>query len=171
MFFTSFGAFYVGEQTGIIYNNQMDDFSTPGVVNNYNLQPSKANFIEPGKRPLSSMSPLIILNEKNEPRLVIGASGGSKIITAVAQVAYKTLYLKSPLKRAIDDRRVHEQLSPEAVQFEEGFPNAVQRQLARFGHAGTCFSAGGAIVQAIEHAGKRLLAVSDARKGGVPDGY
>ena len=149
----------------------MDDFSTPGLVNNYNLQPSQANFIEPGKRPLSSMSPLIILNERNEPRLVIGASGGSKIITAVSQVAYKTLYLRSSLKSAIDDRRIHEQLSPEVVQFEEGFSNSVQRKLAKYGHAGSCFSAGGAIVQGIEYTtGKKLIAVSDARKGGIPDG-
>jgi gamma-glutamyltranspeptidase/glutathione hydrolase/leukotriene-C4 hydrolase len=83
----SFGGKYAGETTGIIYNNQMDDFSSPGLSNFFSLKPSPANYIEPGKRPMSSMSPLIILDSKNEVKLVLGASGGSKIVSAVSFVS------------------------------------------------------------------------------------
>lgn len=119
---TYFGAKYLGKNTGIIYNNQMDDFSSPDKSNYFGLQPSVANFIRPGKRPMSSMSPLIVIEKRTgDPKLVLGASGGSKIITAVAQVAIKTLWMGKDLKEAIDDRRVHHQLYPEVIQIEEGF--------------------------------------------------
>lgn len=100
----------------------MDDFSTPNLVNTFGFEPSKANYIKPGKRPMSSMSPTIIVDRKTrEPKLVVGASGGSRIITAVAQVAIKTLWMGMDIKDAIDDRRVHHQLYPTSADFEEGF--------------------------------------------------
>jgi gamma-glutamyltranspeptidase len=67
----------------------MDDFSSPGLVNSFGFVPSEANFIRAKKRPLSSMSPLIIVNEEDKVVLVLGASGGSKIVTAIAQVILK----------------------------------------------------------------------------------
>lgn len=100
----------------------MDDFSSPNMVNAFGFQPSEANYIRPGKRPMSSMSPTIIVDRKTrEPKLVIGASGGSKIIAAVAQVAIKTLWMDMNIKDAIDDMRVHHQLYPTAADFETGF--------------------------------------------------
>ncbi len=89
----SFGAKYAGGATGIIYNNNMDDFSTPGQANAYGFAPSEANWIRAGKRPLSSMSPVIVVDRSrdSEVRLVLGASGGSKIISSLAQVSIKTL--------------------------------------------------------------------------------
>lgn len=126
---TYFGAKYAGRFTGIIYNNEMDDFSTPNKVNYFNLEPSEANFIKPGKRPMSSMSPIIVIDKRSdEPRLVLGASGGSKIITAVAQVAIKALWMDVNIKDAIDERRVHHQLYPQDAQLEEGF-NAVSNEI------------------------------------------
>jgi gamma-glutamyltranspeptidase/glutathione hydrolase/leukotriene-C4 hydrolase len=112
---------YAGESTGIIYNDQMDDFSTPGTVNAFKVPASPANFIKPGKKPMSSMSPIIVVDEYDDVRLVLGASGGTKIITAVAQVALENLFLDIDIKKSIDDKRIHHQLSPDFVQYEKGF--------------------------------------------------
>jgi gamma-glutamyltranspeptidase/glutathione hydrolase/leukotriene-C4 hydrolase len=87
-FVNSFGAKYAGEDTGIIYNNEMDDFSTPGTVNYFGVPASEPNYIRPGKRPMSSMAPIIIVDENGNVRLALGASGGTKIITAVSQVKF-----------------------------------------------------------------------------------
>ncbi len=73
------------ERTGIIYNNEMDDFSIPKAENYFQLPPSEANFIEPNKRPLSSSCPLILLRH-GKPFMALGGAGGSRIISAVLQV-------------------------------------------------------------------------------------
>ena len=72
--------------TGIIMNNQMDDFASPNITSAYNVPPAKNNFISPGKRPMSSMSTTVVVDEEERVVAVAGASGGTKIITAVAQV-------------------------------------------------------------------------------------
>lgn len=82
----SFGAFFRSESTGIILNNEMDDFSSPELTNSYGIPPSPANYIRPGKCPMSSMCPSIILDKNDNIILIIGAAGGSKIITAVSLV-------------------------------------------------------------------------------------
>lgn len=89
-----FGAQRVGMRTGVLFNDVMDDFSTPGTVNSYGLPASRSNYIEPGKRPQSSMSPTIVMNRDEEIALVTGAAGGSKILTSLAQVfQLKSLFL------------------------------------------------------------------------------
>lgn len=87
MLLFSFGSTVVGDMTGIIYNCQMDDFSSPNITNHWGLYPSPANFIKPGKRPLSSMSPLVVVNKDGDVELVVGASGGSAIITSLPFVS------------------------------------------------------------------------------------
>jgi len=100
----------------------MDDFSQPNSVNYFGLKPSEPNFIKGGKRPMSSMCPIIIVDKNENVRLILGASGGSKIITAVAQVAIKSLWMTMNMKEAIDEPRVHHQLYPKnKVELEEGF--------------------------------------------------
>lgn len=166
---TYFGAVYAGKTTGIIYNNQMDDFSSPNKENFFGLLPSVSNYIKPNKRPMSSISPLIITDQAGKVKLILGASGGSKILTSVSQVAIKTLWLNKTLKEAIDDRRLHHQISPEYLQFENEFDNDILEKLSILGHNISCFDIGGSVVQGI-YANGDVYAYSDPRKGGIPDG-
>jgi gamma-glutamyltranspeptidase/glutathione hydrolase/leukotriene-C4 hydrolase len=83
---TRLGSGILSRDTGIILNNQMDDFSTPGLANVYGIEPSVANYIAPGRRPVSSMSPTIVSGPDGNVRMVVGASGGPKIITGTVQV-------------------------------------------------------------------------------------
>ena len=80
------GCKFMSPSTGIIMNNQMDDFASPNITSAYNVPPAKNNFISPGKRPMSSMSTTVVVDEEERVVAVAGASGGTKIITAVAQV-------------------------------------------------------------------------------------
>uniref|UniRef100_A0A182PV45 Gamma-glutamyltransferase n=1 Tax=Anopheles epiroticus TaxID=199890 RepID=A0A182PV45_9DIPT len=102
-----FGSLILSPSTGIILNDQMDDFSTPGKVNTYGLLPSPSNYIVAGKRPLSSMSPTIILDHQGDVRMVVGAAGGSRITTATAQLILRHLFFGQSLCEAMDAPRLH----------------------------------------------------------------
>ena len=116
----SFGACVVIPKTGIVLNNEMDDFSTqPGVPNMFGLVGGEANAIAPGKTPLSSMSPTIVF-KADKPYLVLGSPGGSRIITAVLQVIVNMIDYKLPLEKAIAHGRIHHQWLPDGVSVEKG---------------------------------------------------
>lgn len=103
----------VGEKTGIIYNNQINDFS---ITNNIN-----SNTLSPGKRPLSSQCPLILIDNQQQIRLVLGGSGGMKIITSVAHVALLNLLFNKNIKESIDYPRIHHHFIPNKIIFEQTF--------------------------------------------------
>jgi gamma-glutamyltranspeptidase/glutathione hydrolase/leukotriene-C4 hydrolase len=118
----SFGSKVLGPETGIFYNNQMDDFSTPNTSNSFGVPASPANYIRPGKRSVSSMAPLIILkNDDRRIQQILGASGGTRITTSIAQVAMLNLWFNRDIKTAIDSPRLHSQLLPQEVIAERGF--------------------------------------------------
>lgn len=85
--FSSFGAKFMSCGLGFVYNNEMDDFSAPGITNEFGLLPSPVNFIKPGKRPQSSAVPAIILDKDSHVNMVVGGAGGTIITTAVANVS------------------------------------------------------------------------------------
>ncbi|SCU81436.1 LAFA_0C04918g1_1 [Lachancea sp. 'fantastica'] len=113
-----FGSLVHDPATGILLNNQMDDFSQPHRSNAFGLAPSVYNFAEPGKRPLSSSSPVVVLNELGKPDLVIGASGGSRITPSIFHVMARLYWYNMPLLESIAYPRVHHQLLPDQLEVE-----------------------------------------------------
>jgi gamma-glutamyltranspeptidase / glutathione hydrolase / leukotriene-C4 hydrolase len=119
---SSYGSKVLGLETGIVYNDEMDDFSTPNTTNSFGVPASPANFIEAGKIPVSSMAPLIMIDTNNRNiRQVLGASGGTRITTSIAQVSMLNLLFNADIKAAIDSPRLHSQLLPQEVIAEQGF--------------------------------------------------
>ena len=125
---SSYGSKVLGPETDIVYNDIMDDFSTPNTTNSFGVPASPANYIAPGKRPVSSMAPLVIIDSRNQRiEQVLGASGGTKITTSIAQVSMLNLLFNQDIKAAIDSPRLHSQLLPQEVIAEKGF-NYVRRR-------------------------------------------
>lgn len=124
-----FGSAVVIEGTGIVMNNEMDDFSSKqGVANQFGVVGKDANAIEPNKRPLSSMSPSIF-TQNNQVVMVIGTPGGSRIFTSIFQVVTNVFDNHMPLKEAVDAPRYHHQLLPSNVIFIEPFQSKVPQQI------------------------------------------
>ena len=118
---SAFGSGVTIKGTGILMNNEMDDFSgQPGVPNQFGLLGGIANEIEPAKRPLSSMTPTIVF-DNDEPFLAIGSPGGSRIITAVLQIILNVIDFEQSLEEATDSRRVHHQWYPDDIDIEETY--------------------------------------------------
>lgn len=129
-----FGSKVASTQTGIILNDEMDDFSTPGVINGFGVPASPANYIYPGKRPMSSMSPCIIVDQEGNVRLLVGAAGGTRITTSVAAVIMKYLLRKESLTAAVNNGRLHHQLAPMRVSYEQEVDSSVTDYLKQVGH-------------------------------------
>lgn len=131
---TAFGSKVVIPGTGILMNNEMDDFSVaPGVANHFKLIGGEANAIVPGKRPLSSMSPTFVLKDGNVV-MSIGAAGGPTIISQVLLGLVDCLDYQMAPADALALPRFHHQWSPDQIRIEAGFPKAVRDQLESMGH-------------------------------------
>ncbi len=168
---TAFGSKVIVPGTGVVLNNQMDDFSiAPGTPNAYGLLGGNANAVAPGKRPLSSMSPTIVL-EDGRPILTLGAAGGPTIITQVAQTIVYHLDLGRPLAEAVAAPRIHHQWMPDELKVEESLDAAIVAELKRRGHS-VKRTKGIGVLQAIGLSpdGKAVTGVHDPRVSGKAAG-
>ncbi|KAG6444477.1 glutathione hydrolase 1 proenzyme isoform X2 [Manduca sexta] len=161
-----YGAGFSTLNTGIVMNNVMDDFSSPGLKNAFGLEPSPANMIEPGKRPLSSMCPSIIVDKNGDVKMVIGASGGTKITTATALAVIRKLWFDQTIKEAVDEARIHHQIFPMEVQYEFGIIQDVVDGLRAKGHGMVRYRGRGSVVCALYRNSTAIYANADFRKGG-----
>lgn len=131
----SYGGGYLVEGAGFFLNNEMDDFSSkPGTANIYGLVGNEANSIQPGKRPLSSMTPVIVLKDK-KPFLLIGSPGGATIITTSMQTILNVIIHNMDIQEAVSANRVHSQWLPDILFYEKnGLSKDVLRNLNQRGH-------------------------------------
>jgi len=169
-----FGCKYRSTDTGITYNNEMGDFSTPGQLNPDDIEPSKSNFIKPGKRPQSSISPVIFTDGNGRVRLVTGASGGPLITTAVSLAVINEVWLSRGISNAIDDPRVHHQLFPKTVIIERPpytIPQGIQDGLRARKHNITVDDAFAAVQAVVRNKDEEIYGKCDPRKYGWPDGF
>lgn len=165
---TSFGSEVFAPRSGVLLNDQMDDFATrPGEGNAFGLQGGAANVVAPGSRPLSSMSPTVLISADGKERIVIGASGGPFIISSVVQVLVDMIDFGMDPSEAVAAPRIHHQWSPDVLMLDEGISPDTARALAARGHTLKTFSFFSS-VQVIRGDGQRALGASDPRKGGWP---
>jgi len=129
-----YGSGIVAKGTGILLNNEMADFAAkPGVPNAFGLMGGDANAVDGGKRPLSSMSPTIVLRD-GKPFFATGSPGGSRIITSVLQLVVNVLDHRMNIAEASHAPRFHHQWLPDRLQLEEGFASDTIRLLKKMGH-------------------------------------
>ncbi|XP_034751814.1 glutathione hydrolase 1 proenzyme [Etheostoma cragini] len=166
-----FGSKVMSRSTGILLNNEMDDFSSPLITNSFGVPPSPNNFIRPGKRPMSSMCPTILFDKNNKVKMVVGGSGGTKITTSVALVILNSLFFDYDLKKAVSDPRIHNQLSPNTTVAEPDFDKNILNGLALKNHETEFLKSTGAVVQAVVRYDAGLHAQSDPRKWAYAAGY
>ena len=167
---TWFGARVVVGKTGIVLNNQMDDFSiAPNTPNAFGLIGSAQNRVAPGKRPLSSMSPTIVL-QGDEVQMVLGGAGGPTIISAVLQVMLNVIDGHMDAQAASAAPRIHHQWQPENLVYEADIPQDVVDGLVRRGHKVEPRDSM-ALVNVIVRTADGLEAAAEFRGGGAPAGY
>jgi gamma-glutamyltranspeptidase/glutathione hydrolase len=156
--------------SGVLLNNEMDDFAAkPGAANQFGLVQGEANAIEPGKRPLSSMTPTIVLRD-GEPVLVLGSPGGPTIISTVCQVMLRHLVLGEDLEASVEAPRLHHQWLPDEL-VHEAIPPEDARALAGLGHALRLRETPMGDVQACgRNRHGQMVAVSDPRGRGATAG-
>ena len=159
----SYGSGLMIPGTGMLINNEMDDFSSkPGTPNGYGLLGSEANAIEGNKRPLSSMTPTIIFKDQ-KPYMVFGSPGGSRIITTVLQVALNVMEHEMNIAQAVHSPRMHHQWLPEVLMIEQGFGSDTEKLLESKGYKLYPSSTMGS-VQAIVKEGNYFYGSADPRR-------
>jgi gamma-glutamyltranspeptidase / glutathione hydrolase len=172
-----FGSLVPVPEYGFILNNEMDDFlARQGRANAFGLDHADLNRPEPGKRPLSSMTPTIVLETRadgspGDPVLLAGGSGGPRIISGTIQATLNVLLFDMPAPHAVASPRFHHQWHPDALELEGDIAGgALEASLKGMGHA-TRRRDRIAAVQIIRRVKEGWQPASDPRKGGVPGGY
>ena len=167
-----FGSSMVVKGTGIVLNNEMDDFASHvGGVNLFGAIGGKNNLVEPRKRPLSSMSPTIVYDKNDRPFLALGTPSGTRILTCVMQTVLNVLEYEMPLWQAVSATRYHHQWYPEQIRIGKGgFSSNVESELKTYGHK-IEHKPLGCKVQAIMKKNNDLIhGVSDPREEGMSYG-
>jgi gamma-glutamyltranspeptidase / glutathione hydrolase len=155
-----YGVGLVADGTGVLLNNELDDFTAaPGASNAFGLVGYEANLPGPGKRPLSSMSPTIVMKD-GKPVLVTGSPGGSRIISTVLQVIVDVLDYHMDIAAAVAAPRLHHQWLPDEVRVERGFPDDVLTGLREKGHH---------VVEPMGQTSANSIAISESGLFGAPD--
>ncbi|KFG81769.1 hypothetical protein MANI_118548 [Metarhizium anisopliae] len=144
-----FGAQIMDPSSGIILNNEMNDFSIPGIPNEFGFQPSVANFIRPGKRPLSSVTPVIAAFPDGKLFATVGAAGGSRIISSTTSALWHTIEQGMTMKEALREPRLHDQVMPNILLLEYGFDAETAAGLGERKHNITWVRPGLSAVQGI----------------------
>jgi len=165
-----YGSLVTVEGAGFLLNNEMDDFATrPGVGNQFGLVQGEANGIQPGKRMLSSMTPIILLDRDGKVRLVTGTPGGATIITTMAQIISNVVDFGMDVTSATGAPRLHHQHLPDVLSFERaGLPVAIQQALRSRGHTVQERSGYQGDTQSIQlRSNGTLIGVADPRRGGA----
>lgn len=165
-----FGSLVAVPEFGFCLNNEMDDFTARrGQPNAFGLRQADLNLPEPGKRPLSSMSPTIVLDANGRVAAIAGASGGPRIISATTQVLLSTLVFDVSADNAMASPRFHHQWMPDVLRIEPGFPDSIRQQLEALGHKLQELQVI-ANAQLIVRTSTGWDAACDPRKGGRPSG-
>lgn len=164
------GSLRRSSKTGIILNDEMDDFSVPGRNNVYGIPPSAVNYVKPGKRPISSMAPSIVVNKNGDAELIVGAAGGSRISTSIAHAIIQYYYFKSrdSLWKILSGKRLHHQLVPNYISFDPGFDPEILKGLEARNHSVKAFTSSfgfGALVGILADR-DTVQAAYDPRRGG-----
>jgi gamma-glutamyltranspeptidase/glutathione hydrolase len=171
---TAFGSKVIVPGTGVILNDEMDDFAVaPGVPNAFKLVGAEANAVAPGKRPLSSMSPTIVLKD-GKPFLSVGAAGGPTIISQTLQNLVNILDLKMGVEESIAAPRVHHQWSPDALRIEPAIGDDVIEAMKQRGHKVEVLGRIGlGVSQGVmwDEAAKSFRGAHDPRAFGKADGW
>jgi gamma-glutamyltranspeptidase / glutathione hydrolase len=159
---TRFGSKILVPKTGIVLNNEIDDFAIYPSGNVYGLVGNEANALQPKKRPLSSMTPTIIL-QGDRPELIVGAAGGPRIISATLQTTVNVLDFHMPVKEAVEAPRIHHQWVPEEINVETKLAPEAKKSLERRGHT-VKERTGLGVVQAILAKRSKIGGAVDSRK-------